>query len=115
MGFTASTRFRDFQQIAVLRWFCWLFNTGSNTVTVSSRQIFSTDGGFTNQPVSVTSDGCRNPLGAEKGCQFSASASASAVAYTCRAVISGVEENVGGTMQILSPTSQLMLTIPMKK
>jgi hypothetical protein len=45
----------------------------------------------------------------------SASASASAVAYTCRAVISGVEENVGGTMQILSPTSQLLLTIPMKK
>jgi hypothetical protein len=94
---------------------CWLFNTGSTTVTVSSRQIFSTDGGFTNQSVSVTSDGCRNPLGADKGCQFSASASASAVAYTCRAVISGVEENVGGTMQILSPTSQLILTIPMKK
>jgi hypothetical protein len=94
---------------------CWLFNTGNTTVTVSSRQIFSTDGGFTNLPVSVTSDGCKNPLGAEKGCQFSASASASAVAYTCRAVISGVEENVGGTMQILSPTSQLMLTIPMKK
>ena len=91
---------------------CWLFNTGNTTVTVSSRQIFSTDGGFANLPVSVTSDGCRNPLGAEKGCQFSASASA--VAYTCRAVISGVEENVGGTMQILSPTSQLMLTIPMK-
>jgi hypothetical protein len=92
---------------------CWLFNTGSTTVTVSSRQIFSTDGGFTNQSVSVSSDGCRNPLGADKGCQFSASASA--VAYTCRAVISGVEENVGGAMQILSPTSQLILTIPMKK
>jgi hypothetical protein len=95
--------------------FCWLFNTGSNTVTVSSRQIFSTDGGFTNRSVAPTSDGCRNPLGAEKGCQFSASTGAEAVAFTCRAVISGAEENVSGTMQILSPTSQLLLSIPMKK
>jgi hypothetical protein len=51
---------------------CWLFNTGTSTVTVSSRQIFSTDGGFTNLSVALTSDGCKNPLGAEKGCQFSA-------------------------------------------
>ena len=38
-----------------------------------------------------------------------------AVAFTCRAVISGAEENVGGTMQILSPTSQLLVSIPIKK
>jgi hypothetical protein len=94
---------------------CWLFNTGSSTVTVSSRQIFSTDGGFTNLSVTPTSDGCRNPLGAEKGCQFSAPTGGATVAFTCRAVISGAEENVGGTMQILSPTSQLLVSIPIKK
>jgi hypothetical protein len=94
---------------------CWLFNTGSSTVTVSSRQIFSTDGGFTNLSVTPTMDGCRNPLGAEKGCQFSAPTGAAAVAFTCRAVISGAEENVGGTMQILSPTSQLLVSTPIKK
>jgi hypothetical protein len=27
---------------------CWLFNAGINTVTVSARQIFNTDGGDTN-------------------------------------------------------------------
>ena len=57
---------------------------GSSTVTVSSRQIFSTDGGFTNLSVTPTSDGCRNPLGAEKGCQFSAPTGGAAVAFTCR-------------------------------
>ena len=93
--------------------FCWLFNTGSNPVTVAARQILVTGGSSYGQ-FTISGDGCRNPLGVNKGCLFSASIGPYAEAYTCLAVVTGVEEDVSGTMQIMSSTRQILLTIPLK-
>jgi hypothetical protein len=93
---------------------CWLFNTGTTPVTVFSRRIFAYDSGNTNSLLPVTSDACENPLGADRGCQFSASTGPFVGAYTCKAVVTGVEEDVSGTMQVMSPTGQVLLTVPLE-
>jgi hypothetical protein len=93
---------------------CWLFNTGSSTATVAARQVFFTDGDSSNGQLTVSSDGCRNPLGVNRGCQFSASTGPFVNAYTCLAVVTGVEEDVSGAMQVMSSTGEVLLTVPLK-
>jgi len=90
---------------------CRLFNAGSSSVTVSSREIWSS---FLTAKVAISHDECTRALGAQKFCQYFMSP-ADRATYACRAVISGVEEDVRGTMLIFSSSGQLLLSLPMTK
>ena len=86
---------------------CQLFNTGSTTAVISSRQIFNSSRGSI-APVGNT---CTSELAPQKSCDYYARTGAGT--YTCRAVIN--EGNVTGMMAIYSSTDQLLVAVPMTK
>jgi hypothetical protein len=90
---------------------CLFFNAAVSTAaSIDSREIWNSAGG---REV-ISGDSCGNPLPQQKFCQYVARTSDN-FSYTCRAVISGVEENIRGTMNIYSETGQLLLSIEMKR
>lgn len=92
------------------RVFCWLFNTGSSSVTISTRQILNSLRG----PNSVAlTNSCTATLLAGRSCEFFAGTGAGT--YTCRAITNGAENDVVGTMQMYNSSDVLLVTIPMAK
>jgi hypothetical protein len=89
---------------------CRLFNAGGSAAAVSAREIWSS---FTGK-VAPSHDECTGVLAAQKFCQYFL-APASRATYACRAVTSGLEENIRGTMLIYSTTGHLLLSLPMEK
>ena len=89
---------------------CRLFNAGGSAVTISSREIWSS---FTGK-VAPSHDECTGALAGQKFCQYFVG-QASRATYACRAITSGVEENIRGTMLIYSSTGALLLSLPMEK
>jgi hypothetical protein len=87
---------------------CKFFNAGSNAASIVSWEIWNAAG----VRQQISDDTCGNPLAPQKFCQYVARAVYYSLStYTCRAVTSGVEENISGTMQ----TDQLLLSIPVRK
>ena len=91
------------------RVFCFLFNTGSNNVTIPTRQIWNSTKGS----VALAGDSCGISLAPGRTCEYFANMGAGT--YTCRAITNGIEENVSGTMQMLTSADHLLLTLRMKK
>ena len=89
---------------------CRLFNAGGSAATVSSREIWSSFIG----KVAPSHDECTGVLAAQKFCQYFLTP-ASRATFACRAVTSGLEENIRGTMLIYSTSGQLLLSLPMEK
>jgi hypothetical protein len=89
---------------------CRLFNAGSSAATISAREIWSS---FTGK-VAPSHDECTGRLAGQKFCQYFV-APATRATYVCRAVTSGVEEEIRGTMLIFGSTGQLLLSLPMEK
>jgi hypothetical protein len=86
---------------------CQLFNTGSATAVISSRQLFNSSRGSI-APVGNT---CTSALAPLKSCEYYAKTGSGT--YTCRAVIT--EGTLAGTMEIYSSTDQLLVSVPMTK
>ena len=89
---------------------CRLFNAGSSATTITAPEIWSS---FTGK-VAPSHDECTGTLAAQKFCQYFL-AQATRATYACRAVTSGVEENIRGTILIYGTTGQLLLSLPMEK
>lgn len=87
---------------------CRLFNYGAFSVTVSNRQI------WTNTGVSVapTSDSCNVALPVGKSCAYSA-AIAGNLAYSCRAIVQGIEPRVSGVAEIQAPDHSILSAVPL--
>jgi hypothetical protein len=75
---------------------CRFFNTGISNVTFSSRQIWANTG----SSVSLISDSCNVAIAPGKYCAYSAGITGN-FAYSCRAVINGIDNNVSGEMDIV--------------
>jgi hypothetical protein len=93
------------------RVFCWLFNTGTTSVTISNREIWSS----IKLPASIalSGDSCKPVLAPGRSCQFFAGTGTGT--YTCRAITNGVENDIVGTMQMYNSSDVLLVTIPMAK
>ncbi len=91
------------------RVFCWLFNTGSSSATLPTRQIWNSLKGS----VALTGDSCTGTLATGKSCEYFAGAGTGT--YTCRAITNGIENNISGTMQIYNSADVLLVTVPMAK
>ena len=74
---------------------CRFFNAGTSNVTFAYRQIWANTGSL----VSLVSDSCNVAVGAGKYCAYSAGITGN-FAYSCRAVINGIDNNVSGEMDI---------------
>jgi hypothetical protein len=86
---------------------CQLFNTGSTTAVISSRQIFNSSRGL----IAAVGNTCTSALLPLKSCEYYAKTGPGT--YTCRAVIN--EGTLTGTMEIYSSTDQLLVSVPMTK
>jgi hypothetical protein len=86
---------------------CHLFNTGSTTAVISTRQLFNSSRGLVT-PVGNT---CTSALAPQKSCDYYAKTGPGT--YTCRVVVT--EGSLAGTMEIYSSTDQLLVSVPMTK
>jgi hypothetical protein len=88
---------------------CWLFNAGSTNVTIPTRQIFHSRLGS----ATLAGDTCTVALAPLKTCSYYATAVAGT--HTCRAITSGADENISGSIQIYTPADHPLLSLSMKK
>ena len=88
---------------------CWLFNTGSTSAAITTRQIWNSTKGS----VALIGDSCTRTLEAGKSCEYYTVTGAGT--YTCRAITNGVDNDVVGMMQLYNSGDGLLVTLPMAK
>jgi hypothetical protein len=79
---------------------CTLFNAGTQTVTVSYRQIYDQLGNLQ----SLVSDTCNTSLAAGKSYFYEADIK-TAVSLSCRAVTNSIDNNVSGAIELFATRS----------
>ena len=87
---------------------CRLFNAGGFSVSVSSRQIWDNTGAS----VVLSSDTCGVAVTPGKYCAYTAKIAGN-LAFSCRAVTNGVDNNVSGVIEIDNSANQPLQLIPL--
>jgi hypothetical protein len=77
---------------------CRIFNGGSNAVSISSREIWTSSSGGFRFP--AYGDTCQAPLRPQNSCLYYGKYTRRGAAYASRAITGGAEENISGTMEI---------------
>ena len=88
---------------------CRLFNAGLSSATVSFRQIYDNTGAA----VALSGDSCNVTLAPTKSCAFAAAIGGN-LAFSCRAGISGNDENVSGVVEIQNSGGGVLTVVPMR-
>jgi hypothetical protein len=88
---------------------CRLFNAGSGTAQISSRQIITNLGGI----ATLADDSCAAGLGASQSCQFDANITGN-FAFSCRVTTSGQGIVVRGVSEVRSIDGVVLNTLPMQ-
>jgi len=87
---------------------CRLFNPGAFAVTVSTRQIWDNTG----VSVVLAFDSCSAAVAPGKYCAFGAKIAGN-FAFSCRAVVNGIDNNVSGVIEIDNSANQPLFVIPL--
>ena len=90
---------------------CRFFNTGTSNVTFAHRQIWANTGSL----VPLISDSCNVATAPGKYCAYSAGITGN-FAYSCRAVINGINNNVSGEMDIVvGAPANVLFVLPLHR
>ena len=87
---------------------CRLFNAGISSITVSTRQIWDNTGASDG----LFSDSCGVPVTPGKYCAYTAKIAGN-LAFSCRAVTNGIDNNVSGVIEIDNSANQPLQLIPL--
>jgi|SRR5215470_4680200 len=87
---------------------CRLFNAGIASITVSTRQIWDNTGAS----VVLSSDTCTVAIASGKYCAYTAKIAGN-LAFSCRAVTNGIDNNVSGVIEIDNSANQPLQLIPL--
>ncbi len=82
---------------------CRLFNAGLAGASITQRQIIDNLGDIT----TLSSDTCNVTLNPSKYCAFSTPATGN-LAYSCRVVTGGIDENIRGEIDVIVSLSQFI-------
>ena len=88
---------------------CRLFNAGSGTAQINSRQIINNAGAVT----PLINDSCGSGLGPSQSCQFDATITGN-LAFACRVTDSGTGIIVRGVSEITSTSGVILNDLPMQ-
>lgn len=86
---------------------CRFFNAGVFSVTLPLRQIWTN----TNLLVAPVADSCNVALAPARYCAFTANIAGN-LAYSCRAYVSGIDNNVSGVAEVKNPASAILNSVP---
>ena len=89
---------------------CSIFNAGTQSVTISYRQIYDQLGNLQ----TLVSDTCNVSLGAGKSCFYEAQIK-TALFLSCRAVVNGIDNNVSGSVLLFNSSGQVFGMLPMHR
>lgn len=87
--------------------FCRVFNFGTDSVSISTRQILAQDG----TPLNPTFDNCNVALATGQTCVYAA-APITNQAYSCRVTDAATKSNLSGAAEILDSKGEVLSVLP---